>query len=263
MIKRFHFLYVAQIALDNIGAGGTPANDRRYSNERLSEVSWIARAAPQCDFERLAQIGQRRRHADERIAGAGGVDRYDRQCRHRQNLAIGEIGDHPGSAAGHDKTLAQKAGDPHQIRPESRRFSLVRDDEIDVAQHLGVDRQRRRQVPPGFDRSVGVAARTTAAAAAGLLMAACAGSAPGSGWVKAGADNAATAHQAGDCRAQANAALANQSGINQDISATLGGNWQLARTTGVVDQSLRRQATEYAGQVFDSCMQAKGFKKSG
>ena len=38
MIKRFHALYVGQIALDNIGLGGTPANHRRYSNERLSEV---------------------------------------------------------------------------------------------------------------------------------------------------------------------------------------------------------------------------------
>jgi alkanesulfonate monooxygenase SsuD/methylene tetrahydromethanopterin reductase-like flavin-dependent oxidoreductase (luciferase family) len=38
MIKRFHALYVGQIDLDNIGLDGTPANDRRYSNERLSEV---------------------------------------------------------------------------------------------------------------------------------------------------------------------------------------------------------------------------------
>src|SRR5712692_7087375 len=38
MIKRFHALYVGQIELDNLGRDGTPANDRRYSNERLSEV---------------------------------------------------------------------------------------------------------------------------------------------------------------------------------------------------------------------------------
>jgi alkanesulfonate monooxygenase SsuD/methylene tetrahydromethanopterin reductase-like flavin-dependent oxidoreductase (luciferase family) len=43
MIKRFHALYVGQIALDNIGLGGTPANERRYSNERLSEVFRTAR----------------------------------------------------------------------------------------------------------------------------------------------------------------------------------------------------------------------------
>src|SRR6266540_1271970 len=38
MIKRFHSLYVGQVELDNIGRDGTPANDRRYSKERLSEV---------------------------------------------------------------------------------------------------------------------------------------------------------------------------------------------------------------------------------
>ena len=38
MIKRFHALYVGQIDLDNVGLDGTPANDRRYSNARLSEV---------------------------------------------------------------------------------------------------------------------------------------------------------------------------------------------------------------------------------
>jgi hypothetical protein len=50
MIKRFHALYVGQIELDNIGLDGTPANDRRYSNDRLSEVFWSARdVAPLMD----------------------------------------------------------------------------------------------------------------------------------------------------------------------------------------------------------------------
>ncbi len=113
------------------------------------------------------------------------------------------------------------------------------------------------------DRSTGLAARTAAAASACLLMAACAASLPRPGWVKAGVDDATTAHEAGNCRSQANAALANQRAINQDISATLGGNWQLARTTSVVDQSMRNQAADYARQVFDSCMESKGFKKAG
>jgi len=38
MIKRFHVIYVGQIELENVGLDGTPANDRRYSTERLSEV---------------------------------------------------------------------------------------------------------------------------------------------------------------------------------------------------------------------------------
>src|SRR6266480_3358429 len=38
MISKFHVLYVGQIEVDNIGLNGTPANDRRYSSERLTEV---------------------------------------------------------------------------------------------------------------------------------------------------------------------------------------------------------------------------------
>ena len=47
MIKRFHMLYVGQIDLDHVGIDGTPANERRYSNERLSEVFFTARDVAQ------------------------------------------------------------------------------------------------------------------------------------------------------------------------------------------------------------------------
>jgi alkanesulfonate monooxygenase SsuD/methylene tetrahydromethanopterin reductase-like flavin-dependent oxidoreductase (luciferase family) len=43
MITKFSVLYVGQIELDNIGRDGTPANDRRYPNERLAEAFWTAR----------------------------------------------------------------------------------------------------------------------------------------------------------------------------------------------------------------------------
>jgi alkanesulfonate monooxygenase SsuD/methylene tetrahydromethanopterin reductase-like flavin-dependent oxidoreductase (luciferase family) len=38
MIKRFSVLYVGQIDLDNPGVDGTPANDRRYPNDRLVQA---------------------------------------------------------------------------------------------------------------------------------------------------------------------------------------------------------------------------------
>ena len=47
MIKNFHVLYVGQIELDNIGLAGTPANDRRYSDERLREAFATARDVAQ------------------------------------------------------------------------------------------------------------------------------------------------------------------------------------------------------------------------
>lgn len=37
MIKRFSVLYVGQIGLENVGADGTPADERRYPNEKLIE----------------------------------------------------------------------------------------------------------------------------------------------------------------------------------------------------------------------------------
>ena len=43
MISKFHVLYVGQIELDNVGRDGTPANERRYSTERLNEAFMTAR----------------------------------------------------------------------------------------------------------------------------------------------------------------------------------------------------------------------------
>jgi hypothetical protein len=43
MIKQFHVLYVGQIELDHVGRDGTPANERRYSDERLAEAFATAR----------------------------------------------------------------------------------------------------------------------------------------------------------------------------------------------------------------------------
>ena len=42
MIDKFSVLYVGQIEFENIGREGTPANDRRYPNERLIEA-WSTR----------------------------------------------------------------------------------------------------------------------------------------------------------------------------------------------------------------------------
>ncbi len=96
-----------------------------------------------------------------------------------------------------------------------------------------------------------------------LMLTVCARPQGAAGWAKPGADQAATAREAAGCRAQADAALANQQGINEDITATLGRNWQLSRTTPVVDQSMRREAATDADQVFGDCMHAKGFSKAG
>jgi hypothetical protein len=80
-------------------------------------------------------------------------------------------------------------------------------------------------------------------------------------WVKTGADDQTVARELSDCNAQANAALANEQGINADINATLGRNWTLSSTQGIQNQSMRQQAAGLADQVLNRCMRAKGFTK--
>jgi hypothetical protein len=97
-----------------------------------------------------------------------------------------------------------------------------------------------------------------------LLLTACAGQTPiATNWVKRGADDRTIARELADCNAQANAALASERGINADINATLGRNWQLGETQSIEEQSMRREASGYADQVLNNCMRAKGFTKEG
>jgi hypothetical protein len=97
-----------------------------------------------------------------------------------------------------------------------------------------------------------------------LLLMACTGeTTTATRWVKMGADDQTISRELRDCNAQANAALANEQGINADINATLGRNWQLGGTQGVETQALREQAAGYADQVLNNCMRAKGFTREG
>ena len=80
-------------------------------------------------------------------------------------------------------------------------------------------------------------------------------------WVKTDANDDTVSRELRDCNAQANAALASERGINEDINATLGGNWQFSGTAAIEHQSLGAQAAGYADQAFNTCMQAKGFTR--
>ena len=101
-------------------------------------------------------------------------------------------------------------------------------------------------------------------AALGCILVACTGQTTSTtNWVKVGADDQTIARELADCNAQANAALANEQGINADINATLGRNWQLGGTQTIEAQAMRRQASGHADQVLNNCMRAKGFTKEG
>jgi hypothetical protein len=103
-------------------------------------------------------------------------------------------------------------------------------------------------------------------AAAGIIvclqLAACGGTTTTVRWVKTGTDEEAITRELRDCNQQANAALASERGINQDINATLGRNWQLGGTLGIEDQAMRAQTEGYADRILNNCMLAKGFTKA-
>jgi hypothetical protein len=94
-----------------------------------------------------------------------------------------------------------------------------------------------------------------------LQLAACAGTTTTTRWVRTGTDEEAIARELRDCNQQANAALASERGINQDINATLGRNWQMGGTLGIEDQAMGEQAAGYADRILNNCMSAKGFTK--
>jgi hypothetical protein len=94
-----------------------------------------------------------------------------------------------------------------------------------------------------------------------LLLAACAQPATTRNWVKSGVDEATVARELDDCQARANAVLARQQGINADITATLGGNWQRSSTLGIETSSMNRSAIGAADQALADCMLAKGFAR--
>jgi len=95
-----------------------------------------------------------------------------------------------------------------------------------------------------------------------LQLTACAGTTTTVRWAKIGIDEEAIARELRDCNHQANAALASERGINQDINATRGRNWQMGGTLGIEDQAMSEQAEGLADRILNSCMQAKGFTKA-
>jgi len=98
--------------------------------------------------------------------------------------------------------------------------------------------------------------RTTVAGLA-LLLAGCAAGA--GGWTKAGADTGAVAAAYSDCKAMADTAVQTESGINQDILATRGGDWGRAGIGRVETAAMGEHIGKRSGNIVDACMKAKGF----
>jgi hypothetical protein len=102
-----------------------------------------------------------------------------------------------------------------------------------------------------------------AAAAAIVLLAGCAAPLVQTGWVKAGTDNPTTARAVDDCRAYAAQVQANQQGINEDRTATLGRNWALGYMGSLETNTMQQQTAALTDRAFNNCMRAKGFTQKG
>ena len=92
-----------------------------------------------------------------------------------------------------------------------------------------------------------------------LLLAGCAAK-PGD-WAKPGVDAAATAHEYQDCHTLAASAVKTDVGIDQDIIATRGSDWQRTSIARVDARNRREETSDRAAAIVASCMRAKGFAK--
>ena len=89
-----------------------------------------------------------------------------------------------------------------------------------------------------------------------LLLAGCGARA---NWTKAGADEAAVAHEYADCRDLAAAAVKPQADIDQDIAATRSDDRQRAGIVRAQTQTSHEQTRDRAAAIVAKCMSAKGF----
>ena len=89
-----------------------------------------------------------------------------------------------------------------------------------------------------------------------LLLAGCAAAGD---WAKPGFDAAATAHEYQDCHTLAASAVKTDVGIDQDIIATRGSDWQRGGVGQLQTQTMRGHTRDRGAAIVDACMRAKGF----
>jgi len=88
-----------------------------------------------------------------------------------------------------------------------------------------------------------------------------AGCSGGGNWVKAGADEAASAREYRDCRDLAAAAVSTQADIDQDIAATRSEDRQRAAVVRVQTRTMGEQTRDRVDAIVARCMRGKGFSQ--
>ncbi len=98
------------------------------------------------------------------------------------------------------------------------------------------------------------------ALAAAALLGGC-----GSGadeWTKPGADEAAVAQAYRSCRSLADERVGPEIGINQDILATRGADWQRAQIQTLQTRTMAESTRDRAEAIVASCMNTNGFRRA-
>jgi hypothetical protein len=101
--------------------------------------------------------------------------------------------------------------------------------------------------------------RVAGALAIAALLAGCASGT--GGWTRPGADEAAVAQAYRTCRELAEARIGPEIGINQDILATRGADWQRAQIRNVQTRSMAEATRGRSAAIIASCMTAYGFQR--
>src|SRR5690242_9242230 len=82
-------------------------------------------------------------------------------------------------------------------------------------------------------------------------------------WTKAGVTQETTDHDYAECESQAREATRREAGIDADILATRGHDWQRTGTLGRQEANMAEQRRVSAANIISQCMAAKGYLRSG
>jgi uncharacterized protein YceK len=92
-----------------------------------------------------------------------------------------------------------------------------------------------------------------------LVLAGCAGSASDT-WSKPGVKPEVADSDLSDCQDQARSATRRDAGIDADITATLGQDWQRGGILGMKRDDMANSNRAMAQQIIARCMAAKGYR---
>jgi len=102
--------------------------------------------------------------------------------------------------------------------------------------------------------------RIAGALAAAALLGGCSS---GAGeWTKPGADEATVAQVYRSCRSLSEETVGPEIGINQDILATRGTDWQRSQVRTLQTRSMTESTRDRAAAIVASCMAARGFQRA-